>query len=84
LTNWLGNSSLPAFGKTAFSLTVPVVGSCRDVFQSYPSALSVSRLPQQIRWSDWGTPERVIASLRAASLAPAWLRQLDRSAAAPA
>ena len=35
-------------------------------------------------WSDWGTPERVIASLRAASLAPAWLRELDRGAAAPA
>jgi hypothetical protein len=62
----------------------PKADLCRDVFQSHPSALSVSRLPEHIRWSDWGTLERVIASLRAASLAPAWLRQLDRSAAAPA
>lgn len=61
----------------------PKADFCRDVFQPYPSALSVSRLSPRIRWSDWGTPERVIASLRAASLAPAWLRQLDRSAAAP-
>ncbi len=62
----------------------PKADFCRDVFQPYPSALSVSRLPPRIRWSDWGTPERVITSLRAARLAPAWLRQLDRSAAAPA
>ena len=27
MTNWLGNSSLSAFGKTAFSFTVPVLGS---------------------------------------------------------
>ena len=53
----------------------PKADFCRDVFQPYPSALSVSRLPPRIRWSDWGTPERVITSLRAARLAPAWLRQ---------
>jgi mannose-1-phosphate guanylyltransferase len=62
---------------------IPKSDFCRDVFQPYPSALSVSRLPRRIRWSDWGTPERVIASLRAASLAPSWLRDLDRGAAAP-
>jgi mannose-1-phosphate guanylyltransferase len=78
-----GASDEPAAMAHAYA-GAPKADFCQDVFQSYPSALSVSRLPQQIRWSDWGTPERVIASLRAASLAPAWLRQLDRSAAAPA
>jgi mannose-1-phosphate guanylyltransferase len=56
----------------------------RAILEPYSSTLAVSRLPRHIRWSDWGTPERVIASLRAASLAPAWLRELDRGAAAPA
>jgi mannose-1-phosphate guanylyltransferase len=62
---------------------VPKADFCREVFQPYPSALSVSRLPRRIRWWDWGTTERVIASLRAASLTPAWLRDLDRMTAAP-
>jgi mannose-1-phosphate guanylyltransferase len=62
---------------------IPKSDFCREVLQPYPSALGVSRLPRRIRWSDWGTPERVIASLRAANLAPSWLRDLDRSAAAP-
>jgi mannose-1-phosphate guanylyltransferase len=56
----------------------PATDFCRAILQPYSSALSVSRLPRQIRWSDWGTPERVIASLRSASLAPAWLQELDR------
>ena len=78
-----GTSDEPAAVAHAYA-GVPKADFCREVFQPYPSALSVSRLPRRIRWSDWGTPERVIASLRAASLAPAWLRDLDRMAAAPA
>lgn len=76
-----GTSDEPAAMAHAYT-GAPKADFCRDVFQPYPSALAVSRLPHRIRWSDWGTPERVIASLRAASLAPAWLRQLDRGAAA--
>jgi hypothetical protein len=56
----------------------------RTILARYPSALAVSRLPRDIRWFDWGTPERVIASLRAAGLVPGWLRELDRDLAAPA
>jgi len=39
--------------------------------------LAVSSL-QGLTWSDWGTPERVIATLRLTGLTPAWLRQLGR------
>jgi hypothetical protein len=46
-----------------------------------PSAgrLAVSQLPP-VSWSDWGTPERVIASLRNEGIAPNWLRQLASTA----
>ena len=44
-----------------------------------PARLAVSRLPA-IAWSDWGTPERVIATLRREGLAPAWLRELATTA----
>ena len=72
-----GTSDEPAAVAHAYA-GVPKADFCREVFQPYPSALSVSRLPRRIRWWDWGTTERVIASLRAASLTPAWLRDLDR------
>ena len=40
LTNWLGNSSLPLFSKTALSLTVPVVGSIwLSTVNRYPVAI---------------------------------------------
>lgn len=42
--------------------------------------LAVSRL-QGLTWSDWGTPERVIAMLRLTGLTPPWLRQLEQAAA---
>jgi mannose-1-phosphate guanylyltransferase len=43
----------------------------RSVLESCPSSLVVSRMPRML-WSDWGTPERVVRSLRAAGLLPAW------------
>ena len=62
----------------------PAANFSRAILEPYASALAVSRLPRRIRWSDWGTPERVIASLRDASLVPGWLRELDRRAATSA
>jgi mannose-1-phosphate guanylyltransferase len=44
-----------------------------------PARLAVSRLPA-LAWSDWGTPERVIQTLRRVGLAPAWLRELATTA----
>jgi hypothetical protein len=45
------------------------------VLASSPGRLAVSQLPP-VSWSDWGTPERVIATLRREGIAPRWLRQL--------
>jgi mannose-1-phosphate guanylyltransferase len=44
-----------------------------------PARLAVSPLPA-LAWSDWGTPERVIQTLRREGLAPAWLRELATTA----
>jgi mannose-1-phosphate guanylyltransferase len=44
----------------------------RAVLETQPAFLAVSELPD-VGWSDWGTPERVFGSLRAAGLSPAWL-----------
>jgi mannose-1-phosphate guanylyltransferase len=42
----------------------------RSVLELLPPSLVVSRLPR-LTWSDWGTPERVIRTLRTAGLVPA-------------
>jgi hypothetical protein len=57
---------------------IPRLDFSRGVLEQQPSLLTVSRLPASIVWSDWGTLDRVVSSLRAAGLAPAWMRELDR------
>ncbi|HKD18531.1 MAG TPA: sugar phosphate nucleotidyltransferase [Thermoanaerobaculia bacterium] len=49
------------------------------VLSPSPARLAVSRLPA-LAWSDWGTPERVIQTLRRMGLAPQWLRELATTA----
>jgi hypothetical protein len=48
----------------------------RAVLEFCPSGLVVSRLPM-VSWSDWGTPERVVKSLRKAGLLPRWFGESD-------
>lgn len=50
-----------------------------DVLASVPSMLAVSELPP-MTWSDWGTPDRVITTLRREGLLPHWLRELAPTA----
>jgi mannose-1-phosphate guanylyltransferase len=57
--------------KTSFS---------RSVLELCPASLVVSRLPD-ILWSDWGTQERVLKSLRRAGLLPSWFDVSDLRAA---
>jgi mannose-1-phosphate guanylyltransferase len=52
----------------------------RAILERHLPALAVARLPGSVGWSDWGTPARVIAALRAAHLAPDWLSRLDQQA----
>lgn len=51
----------------------------QSVLASCPARLAVSQLPP-VSWSDWGTPERVIATLRQEGIAPNWLRELASTA----
>lgn len=48
----------------------------RSVLELCPPCLVVSRLPA-LTWSDWGTPERVVKSLRKAGLLPGWFSESD-------
>jgi mannose-1-phosphate guanylyltransferase len=52
----------------------------RGILEQQPSLLTVSQLPPGVVWSDWGTLDRVVTSLRAAGLTPVWMRELDRGA----
>jgi mannose-1-phosphate guanylyltransferase len=61
--------------RQAFALA-PRASFSRDVLEGVPGGLAVSRLPAAVTWADWGTPERVIASLRQAGLKPRWLEGL--------
>jgi mannose-1-phosphate guanylyltransferase len=54
----------------------------RAVLEPCAAMLAVARLPASISWSDWGTPERVLRTLRQLDVAPGWLRRLDAAAGA--
>jgi mannose-1-phosphate guanylyltransferase len=54
----------------------PKVSFSRAVLEFCPPGLVVSRLPT-LSWSDWGTPERVVKSLRKAGLLPRWFGEAD-------
>ena len=57
----------------------PAANFSQTVLAPAPARLAVSGLPA-LAWSDWGTPERVIATLRREGLAPAWLREFATTA----
>jgi len=63
--------------RQAFSLS-PRASFSRDVLERAPCALAVSPLPASVVWTDWGTRERVVASLRRAGLRPRWLEALGK------
>lgn len=48
------------------------------IFAQCPSSLAVSKLPE-LTWCDWGTPERVIRSLRQAGISSPWLEKEKES-----
>ena len=50
-----------------------------DVLSAVPDVLAVSELPP-VGWSDWGTPDRVIATLRREGIFPDWLQGLATTA----
>lgn len=68
----------PAWGTEAESRSIerayrsiPEANFSDSVLAAFPSLLAVATLPP-LSWSDWGTPERVLESLRHEGLAPNW------------
>ncbi|MGE5412817.1 MAG: sugar phosphate nucleotidyltransferase [Syntrophomonadaceae bacterium] len=57
----------------------PAANFSQSVLSADPTRLAVSELPP-LHWSDWGTPERVITTLKRAGLAPRWLGELAPTA----
>lgn len=63
----------------AYGLVLPSNFS-QAILASSPSMLAVSTL-SQVAWSDWGTPERVIATLRNEGIVPTWAQEFAPSVA---
>jgi mannose-1-phosphate guanylyltransferase len=59
-------------------LLAPRANFSQDILQACPERLVVSRLPDLL-WCDWGTPERVIESLRVAGITPPWMKALTEN-----
>jgi mannose-1-phosphate guanylyltransferase len=77
-----GTREEPWAVQQAYALA-PKANFSRAVLEPCPPFLAVSPLPA-IMWSDWGTPDRVLKSLRKTGISPPWLSEVDRGAAAPA
>ncbi len=60
-------------------LLAPTANFSQAILSTDPDRLAVSRLPA-MGWSDWGTPERVIATLRREGIEPRWLQELATTA----
>jgi mannose-1-phosphate guanylyltransferase len=63
-------------------LLAPRANFSQDILAACPERLAVSRLPV-LTWCDWGTPDRVLETLRAAGIKPAWLEMLPDAARRP-
>ena len=57
----------------------PAENFSHSVLAALPGWLAVSPLPEMV-WSDWGTPDRVLETLRREGIAPEWMRRLATTA----
>jgi len=73
-----GTEDEPWAIQQAYALA-PKANFSRAVLEPCPPFLAVSGLPP-LTWSDWGTPDRVLKSLRGAGISPPWLAALHRPA----
>lgn len=71
----VGTPEEPGAIRQAFAGARPASFS-RHVLERAPAGLAVSRMPPAVTWADWGTPERVIGTLRRTGLRPRWLETL--------
>lgn len=73
-----GTSAEDAAIERAYALA-PAANFSQAVLAAEPARLAVSELPA-LHWSDWGTPERVIRTLKREGLQPRWLGELAPTA----
>lgn len=59
--------------------SVPAANFSESILAAFPSMLAVATLPT-LTWSDWGTPARVLDTLRHEGLTPNWLPQMAPTA----
>lgn len=64
--------------RQAYTLA-PAANFSRAILEPCPPCLAVSKLPP-LTWSDWGTPKRVLATLRGIGISPEWRTVLDEPA----
>ncbi len=57
----------------------PAANFSERILQAFPALLAVSTLPA-VSWSDWGTPDRVLQTLRHEGIVPSWLEPLAPTA----
>jgi mannose-1-phosphate guanylyltransferase len=57
----------------------PTANFSRGILEAGLPFLGVWKLPA-VTWSDWGTPRRVVQSLRRMGIMPAWLSEMGRPA----
>jgi hypothetical protein len=57
----------------------PTANFSHSVLAAMPEGLAVAAMPP-LEWSDWGTPDRVLETLRRAHIEPAWMRRLAPTA----
>lgn len=57
-------------------VATPTVNFSQAILKRCPPSLVVSRLPA-LTWCDWGTPDRVLRSLRRLGISPAWAADVE-------
>lgn len=75
IASFAGTNEEPWAVQRAYA-AAPRANFSRAVLEPCPPFLSVSALPAGVTWSDWGTPERVLQSLRRTGISPPWLTTL--------
>jgi mannose-1-phosphate guanylyltransferase len=77
LRRFAGTTDEPWATRQAYALA-PTASFSTAVLERCPGGLAVSTLPADVVWSDWGTPRRVLATVRVLGLHPPWQDALEQ------
>jgi mannose-1-phosphate guanylyltransferase len=74
----LGTAEEPMVAESVYA-TVPALSFSDRVLTPSPNRLATIRV-KGVEWSDWGNPERVLATIRRSGWRPPWLDRVERAA----